>query len=43
MAGKFERRITMVYKWRIPGIVPVDAQTAGEEMVVKCNIHDEED
>lgn len=22
----------MVYKWRIPGIVPVDAQTAGEEL-----------
>lgn len=32
MAGDFERRITMVYKWRIPGIVPVDAQTAGEEL-----------
>ena len=22
----------MVYKWRIPGIVPVNAQTAGEEL-----------
>lgn len=22
----------MVYQWRIPGIIPVDAQTAGEEL-----------
>lgn len=22
----------MVYKWKIPGVIPVDAQTAGEEL-----------
>ena len=22
----------MIYKWKIPGVIPVDAQTAGEEL-----------
>lgn len=32
MAGYLKGGDFMVYKWKIPGVMPVDAQTAGEEI-----------
>lgn len=29
----------MVYRWKLPGVIPVDAQTAGEELQRICTEH----
>lgn len=30
--GKTKGGIALIYKWKIPGLIPVDAQVAGQEM-----------